>query len=121
MFDKIKEIKDKYPVAFWIICLGVFPIGLFLLIWFLMVGKTPTDRDLLDKASRDQGAADANEQQAAESADAAAQEYKTIKQRQQELLYLYQKLGKKAEVYKKQSTEPQDHSWDSIDKEAGIK
>ena len=61
MLQKIKDIKDNHPWAFWVVCVVLFPIGIGLFVFFTWPRKQGQDQELLDTASRAQGAADAHQ------------------------------------------------------------
>ena len=122
MWESITAIKSKYPVPFWIAMIVVFPVGIAVLIMFLLSGRKPSDRDLLDTAANSAGKAEVHKEVADEIAKTATKEHRRVQIERQKLKMAIKVAKAKAKKQKAKQKEVADaDSWDDIDKQAGVK
>ena len=122
MWDKINEIRKKYPIPFWVAIVVVFPIGIFVAVRLLMgSGNVPTSDSSLQKAAVHEGKADILTEQNKEIEKTTQMQKKVVEERQE----MVKKVFKKLEDQKKQAdTDTQniqkDDSWDTLCTRGGI-
>lgn len=122
MWEKIKEIKDKHPVVFWVVCLVVFPLGIAAVVALLLQRGKPKDRDLLDAAARSLGQADVHEQNADSAAKKGQQQDKEVQTQQRDVNETIRRVKERAKKYQKETQKIQDaDDWDDLDRQAGVK
>lgn len=122
MFEKLDEIRKKHPVAFWIACVVLLPLGLIIAVALIFRKPKVTDVQLLEDSAKNTGKSEAHNEHADDAAKDAAKEVDEIRRKNQKLQGVMANIVKREKKYKEKIKEVQKaDDWDSLDKLAAKK
>lgn len=117
MLDSVKKFKEEYPWAFWTLAVIVFPVGIALLVWFLLSRRGGNDRDLMDRAARLEGQTDIHEENAKSSESNANAHIDNAEDRAKAIEESLRQIRQASQEARREPAT----SWDALDKETGAK
>lgn len=121
LFAKLSDLKKNNPVAFWVFCVVsviLFPLGISLVVWRFL--QQSPDRDLLDKAAREEGKASVHEKEATAKEEEARKGLERITQKKRHLTKIWRRLNRQQKEYENKVKQIENaNSWEEVDKLAG--